>query len=120
MLVLEEVVVVGQPATVSVDVPALLDAHGAGADELADRPIDAVHRAAETLCEPPATGEAPSLLVGVPGQEGEQPDGAVGDLGVEEPGRDAAERAAEYPPAHRLVQVGSLGRSVPSQDSGDG
>jgi hypothetical protein len=71
MLVLEEVVVVGPPATVSVDVPPLLDADGAGADEFAERSIDAVHGAAETLGKRPATGEAPSLLVRVPGQEGE-------------------------------------------------
>jgi hypothetical protein len=108
MRVFEKVIVVGELPAAAVGVPALLDAHGAGSDELAEGSIDAVDRAAETLGERPAAGEVLRLLIRVPGQEGEQPDGAVRDVGVQEPGGDAPEGVPEDAAAHRLVRDENL------------
>src|SRR5205807_836294 len=88
---LEEVVVVGQPATVTGDVAALFDADRADVHKLPQRSVDAVHRAAQALGEDATSGEPPPLAVRVPGEQGEEPDGAIRDRGVEQPGGDAAE-----------------------------
>jgi hypothetical protein len=74
---LQEVVVVGQPAAIPGDVPALLHAHRTGVDQLPERAVDAVHRAAEALRERPPPREAPPVSIGVSRQQGEQPDGAI-------------------------------------------
>jgi hypothetical protein len=91
-------VVVGEPVAITGDLPTLLHPQGASGNELAQSAVAAVQGAPKALGQHPSPREALRLSVGVPGQEGEPPDGTVRHRCVEQLGGDAPERVSDDPP----------------------